>query len=151
MKVVAEPLYVPEALPFVSALGLLQRAALVAVALCLAGYLGYSQLLSEAGEPAVKFEPLADAKQEEALREKMVGVYMVGAQPGHHGISLGEDGTMKLFQLNVQGAPSLLHDTFRIVRIGAETCVFGSEPGRVVRVTAGGALTYGGETYKRLP
>jgi hypothetical protein len=58
---------------------------------------------------------------------------------------------MKLFQINVQGSPSFLQDTYRVARAGGRVCVVGQAPGRLIQLSGKQALSYGGETYQRLP
>jgi cobyrinic acid a,c-diamide synthase len=127
------------------------RAVLAGASLCLAGYLAYAQFSAEWAAPVVAFEPLTDASQIEAHRASLEGVYMTGAQPGHHGIALAADGTMKLFQLNPQGPPSLIQDTYRVGRTDGTLSVRGGQPGGVIRVSGSTALVFCGETYQRVP
>lgn len=127
------------------------RLVLAGIACCLMGYQSYVHLGGGLGESIPAFQPLANARQVEVHREKLAGVYMTGSQSGHHGIALAADGTMKLFQLNPQGAPSLLQDTYRIGQVDGQLCVLGNQPGGVVRVVGETALVFCGETYQRIP
>ena len=142
--------FVPTAPPTVSRLRAPHRIVLGAAAVGLAGYLIYASLSGEALAPAPVFEPITDAKEIDAAHEDLAGVYMTGAQAGHHGIALNADGTMKLFQLNAGGPPSLIQDTFHLGRSGGQFCVLSSQPGGAMQFAGRDSLTFCGETYHRL-
>jgi hypothetical protein len=99
----------------------------------------------------VGFEPVTDPQEQEHYRADLAGVYLTGQLPGDHGIALATDGTMKLVQLNAQGTPSLILDTFRVGRIDGELSVLGLQSTMPVRVTGRNTLSFGGENYQRLP
>lgn len=127
------------------------RMALAGLAFCLAGYLVHAHLAGDPGAPAVDFEPLTDEQQIESQRESLAGVYMTGSLPGHHGIALSADGTMKLFQLNSQGTPSLIQDTYRVGRVEGAPAMLSHQPGGVLRMRGAKTLVFCGESYQRLP
>jgi hypothetical protein len=146
-----ESLVAPVSPPVVSSLRPAHRLALAAAAFALGIYIGQSYLATSGFRQPSDFELVQDLKQVEAVRAEVAGVYLTGSTPGNHGISLGADGTLKLFQINHQGSPSLLQDTYRVARAGGRTCVVGQVPGRLIQISGKQALTYGGETYQRLP
>jgi hypothetical protein len=86
----------------------------------------------------------------ETERTRWAGVYMVGTQPGQHGISLAIDGTMKLFEINAQGAPHLLQDTFGFSRIDGKLCVVGSQTNEPIFLVAPGTLRFGGDKFIKI-
>lgn len=127
------------------------RLALLSTALCLTIYLVNPHLTAEAAAPLPEFMPAASGKPTEVLCAEIAGVYLTGSTPGHHGIALRPDGTMKLFQINASGTPSSFNDTYRVGDIGGQVCVLGAAPNRLIRRIAKDSLSYGGETYQRLP
>lgn len=135
----------------VSALQAWHRIALSAATILLTGYLVYAPRSVASPGPAESFEPIATGQEAETIRGTIAGVYMTGSQAGHHGIALATDGTMKLFQLNAQGIPSLIRDNFRVGRIEGKLGVLGHQPGGTIRLTEAKTLTFCGETYHRIP
>ncbi|WP_414660667.1 hypothetical protein [Horticoccus sp. 23ND18S-11] len=127
-----------------------RRIALGAAASVLAAYVLLSQSALRRQPPRVDFEPISDARQNAAYRKDLAGVYMTGSQPGDYGISVGEDGTMKLFQLNAQTTPSLMRDTGRLGRIEGQLALLGSLPGGPLRFTGKSSLTFSGRTFHRI-
>ena len=127
------------------------RLSLLCTALCLTIYLVNPHLTAEAAAPLPEFVPAASGKPTEVLCGEIAGVYLTGATPGHHGIALRPDGTMKLFQINPSGNPSHFNDTYRVGHIAGKVCVLGAAPNRLIRQITKGSLSYGGETYQRLP
>ncbi len=146
-----EPVLQTAAVPTVSALRLPHRIAFAVAAVVLAGYIAYPTLSAEPVPPPPYFTPFADAKQEDAQREALSGVYMTGAQAGQTGIALTADGSLRLFQINTQGTPSLIQDTYRLGRIGNVVYILSNQPGGPIRVNEGNTLSFCGETYSRLP
>ena len=98
------------------------------------------------GQPEI----VTGVKEVEAERTRWAGVYMTGTLPGQHGISLADDGTMKLFELNAQGAPHLFPDTFRPGRIEGKLCVIGSQTNEPIYLVGPGTLRFGGETFLKI-
>jgi hypothetical protein len=147
----AEPIAAPISPTPVSSLRPAHRLALAAAAIALGAYVGQPYFSSPAPSHLPAYELVQDAKQAEATRTEVAGVYLTGSTPGNHGISLGADGSMKLFQINIQGSPSFLQDTYRVARAGGRVCVVGQAPGRLIQISGKQALSYGGETYQRLP
>lgn len=119
----------PSAPPPRAALRLPHRIAFVAAAVCFGGYTAYCQFSAARSVPPVTFEPVSDPREVEAYRSDYAGVYMTGSQPGHHGIALNADGTMKLFQVNPQGPPGLIQDTYRLGRVDGHLCALGTQRG----------------------
>ena len=76
---------------------------------------------------------------------------MTGAQAGQTGIALTADGSLRLFQINTQGTPSLIQDSYRLGRIGNVVYILSNQPGGPIRVNEGNTLTFCGEIYTRLP
>ena len=127
-----------------------QRIALGAVSLGLAVYVGSALLASRAISTDDGFEAVTDTRAGEGFRNQVAGVYMTGQQPGDHGIALTADGHLKLFQLNAQGTPSLLRDTYRIGHLGGQLAALGTETKVILRFKDPGQLTNGGEKYRRI-
>lgn len=127
-----------------------RRIALGAAACVLATYVSISQLALRRPPPRVDFEPIKDARQNAAYGRDLAGVYMTGNQPGDYGISVGEDGALKLFQLNAQATPSLLRDTGRIGRIDGQLALLGNLPGGPLRFKGKSSLTFSGLTFQRV-
>ncbi len=146
-----EPVLHSTAVATVPALRVAHRIALALAACLLAGYLAYPTLSAETAAPPPYFTPFNDAKQEDAQRETISGVYMTGAQAGQTGIALTADGSLRLFQINTQGTPSLIQDSYRLGRIGNVVYILSNQPGGPIRVNEGNTLTFCGEIYTRLP
>jgi len=126
------------------------RGVLATVALTLTGYLAYPAISAESAPRAAQPEAIKDIQQVETERTRWAGVYMVGTQPGQHGISLAIDGTMKLFEINAQGVPHLLQDTFGFGRIEGKLCVVGSQTNEPIFLVAPGTLQFGGENFLKI-
>lgn len=146
-----EPVPMFEAPKPISALRPPYRMALIAAVVLLTGYLVYAPPSAALPRPADTFEPVADEREADAAIQKLAGVYLTGSQPGHHGISLAADGTLKLFQLNLIGPPSLIQDTFQVGRIGGQPSALGHQTGGAIRFEGSETLTFCGETYHRIP
>jgi hypothetical protein len=127
------------------------RLTLGLTSLALASYLGFAMLSDRSPSPSENFELFGDLRESEAKRTAVSGVYMTGQNPGDHGIALVSDGTMKLFQLNADGPPSLIRDRFKMGRIDGQLAALGTETAAKIRFTGPEQLTYGGEIYRRLP
>jgi hypothetical protein len=145
-----ENLFQPSLPPPTSPLRGIHRATLATVALGLAGYLAYPAMSAESVPSTGQPEILTDVQQVEAERTRWAGVYMAGTQPGQHGISLAADGTMKLFELNAQGAPHLLQDTFRPSLIDGKLCAMGRQTNEPIYFVGPGTLRFGGETFLKI-
>ena len=127
-----------------------RRAILTTVLLTLSVYVAEPLLSATRDSAAAGFEPISDPKQLSAYQEDLAGVYMSGSQPGHYGIALSADGTMKFFQLNARGIPGVIRDTFRVGRIDGRLCVMGSLPGGPMVLVGKHTISYSGETFERL-
>lgn len=140
----------PSLPPPTSPLKGIHRAVLATVALSLTGYLAYPAISAESTPRAAQPEAISDIQQVEAERTRWAGVYMVGTNPGQHGISLAIDGTMKLFEINAQGVPHLLQDTFGFGRIDGKLCVVGSQTNEPIFLVGPDTLRFGGETFLKI-
>lgn len=134
-----------------SALRPAHRVTLGAAAFFLAGYLLYPALTTETGAPAPTFEAIDDPAQAAAHRAQVAGVYLTGPGPGHYGIALAADGTLKLFQFNAEGPPGLIQDTFHVGQVDGTFAVQGNQQTEAMRMTTANTLTYYGNTYRRIP
>ena len=127
------------------------RLALAAIACALAGYIVYSMFGAAGGNAPSPLSPIADPAKLAADRASLVGVFLTGSEPGQHGIVVLADGTLKLFQINAQVAPSVIYGTYRLGRRGAQLGLATDLPGGVIEVSNRDTLVYCGETYKRIP
>ena len=82
--------------------------------------------------------------------EALAGVYLVGTQPGQHGLVLGAAGEVRLFEFRTVDAPRVVHATGVLGEIDAQLCIATDQPGGVIVVRNDNALEYCGETYTRL-
>ena len=137
--------------PTVSPLRRGHRAALwvlsAACGVCLASSAG---LGGNFERPESASTPVTEARRIESTLLGIAGVYMNGSRPGHHGIAVSADGTLKLFQLNRQGAPSLLVDRARFSSLKGELLMLGAEIREPIRLGGKGVLHFCGETYLRV-
>jgi hypothetical protein len=83
-------------------------------------------------------------------REAVGGVYLTGNTPGHHGLVINTDGSIKLFQINRQLPPSILYDTYELVNQKGQLCLTTHQPGCLIMVKDKDTLLYCDETYKRV-
>ncbi|MBI5382780.1 MAG: hypothetical protein HZA31_12850 [Opitutae bacterium] len=124
--------------------------ALVALACALGGGLAYMHWSPR--DPAAPAPPrlIADPAEQASVRATVVGVYMTGSEPGHHGVAVMTDGTLKLFQLNRDLAPSMVYGRYQLGRREAKICLITDQPGGVMEMADAKTLLYCGETYKRI-
>ena len=92
-----------------------------------------------------------DAAERAALESRLAGVYLTGNEPGQHGIVVTGPGELKLFELGAVEAPRVVYAAYQLGRVGPLLCLATDQPGGVIEVTDDGNLTYGGETYLRIP
>ncbi len=111
----------------------------------------YPALNAQLADQAIDFTPLGDETALAEQRRALVGVYMTGAQPGHHGIALNEDGTLRIFLINAQSPPSSRVDAFRVGHSDGKLSLQHHQPGGLMLVTGKDTLLYAGETYRRIP
>lgn len=125
-------------------------ASLVAVAALLLAAISWLQPAAPAGDRPAGFVPLSG---EEAVQvsSRLVGVYLTGTDPGHHGIAIMGPGQLKLFELAAVEAPRVVYAEYRPGRIGQWLVLITDQPGGTIEVTTGGHLLYDGETYQRIP
>lgn len=123
---------------------------LLGVVVLLSGYIAYSEL---AGNDAAPQPALTALTPTERLSEDstLTAVYMTGSDPGQHGIVILGDGKLKLFRVNAQAAPSVVHGTYQLGRLGPKLCLATDQPGGMITVAERDSLQYGGETYRRIP
>lgn len=127
------------------------RLALAAIACALAGYIVYSAFGTTGRNAPSPLSRIANPAELAADRASLVGVYLTGSEPGQHGIVVQADGTLKLFRINAQVAPSVIHGTYRLGRRGAALGLATDQPGGVIDVSDRNTLVYCGEVYKRIP
>jgi hypothetical protein len=136
--------------PPVPALNPAWRLTLITTAAVLAAYLVFSLQPWTSGQPETHFEPIATEQEATLIREEIAGVYMTGNQPGSHGISLSPDGAMKIFQLNAEGVPSLIQDSYEVGRVRGILGVRAGQGGEPMMQTGRHTLSFFGESYQRL-
>ncbi|MBI5691751.1 MAG: hypothetical protein HZC55_16830 [Verrucomicrobia bacterium] len=135
----------------ISPLRRIHRIAVSAVALACAVYLAAPLVITASARALPdRFTFLSDPARIEATLQSVSGVYMTGSRPGHHGIAVAADGSIKLFQLNRQGIPSLLNAHVRVGTLEGETCLIGDEFREPIRFRGKGVLVFCGETYQRI-
>lgn len=95
------------------------------------------------------FSPLgaADAK---TVRASLEGVYLSGIEPGRHGIVVSATGELRLFQLQAEAPPRLVHARGIPGRLGGQLCIATDQPGGLVAIPDPETLMYCGETYRRV-
>lgn len=99
-------------------------------------------------DPEPEITPLASG--EVASTARMVeGVYVTGGEPGDRGIVVGGDGRIRIFELNVSGAPSFVHGTWQAGRIDGALCLAVPQLRTIVTVIDRQTVTYCGERYRR--
>lgn len=143
---VAEPLTPPPA----PALNAAWRLGLGATAAGLALYLAWALPLWTAARPATVFEPLTEEQESESRRQEISGVYMTGNRPGAHGIAVSPDGSIKIFQLNAEGVPSLIQDSYEVGRVRGLLALRTSQASEPLLQTGRHTLTFFGEAYQRI-
>lgn len=92
--------------------------------------------------------PIPAAEQAQAVGN-VGGVYVTGSEPGRRGIVVGDDGTIRIFQLNARTPPSMVNDTWRAARRGAQLVLVLDELGTTVEIIDRDRISYCGETYRR--
>ena len=126
-----------------------RRLGLAAVALVLAGALGYLHLASPADDRLADFKPLAPAEARATLGT-LAGVYLVKPEPGQHGIVLAATGEVRLFELRAAEPPRQVLAAGRLGRIGGLLAVATDQPGGRITIPNPDTLVYGSETYRRV-
>lgn len=126
------------------------RALLTGALVGLIGYITFPLISAEPSPRETEFEPSSASLQNESSKTGLAGVYMTGSEPGDHGISLAEDGALKLFQLNADHSPSVLHDTYQIGRAGGKIALASGQPGGLITVQSPDTLSFCGEIYRRV-
>jgi hypothetical protein len=109
-------------------------------------------LRSDDSPPALprQYRPVG-ATEAGTLRAGLAGVYLTGNEPGDHGLVLGQEGEAKLFELDAVAPPRVVYATIRVGRIGSRLVLATDQPGGLVEVKDSDTLSYGGETYRRIP
>jgi len=126
------------------------RWGLLLLVFVLGGYVGYSKWSSRAtaAGPAAVALPASERITQDAA---LTGVYMTGADPGHHGIIILGDGKLKLFRVNTQAAPGVIYGTYKLGRLDGKLCLATDQPGGNIKVLDGQSLEFCNEVYKRIP
>lgn len=97
-------------------------------------------------DPAIT--PIPPAEHVAAV-DAVAGVYVTGSEPGHRGIVIGADGTVRIFQLNASTPPSMVTDTWRAARRGPKPLLLLAELQTTVEIIDRDTVAYCGETYRR--
>ena len=121
----------------------------VTACLLLAAIVYLAAPFAPGGTPA-GFTPV-EAAEITGLETALTGVYLTGNEPGQHGIVLGGNGELKLFELGVVEAPRVIYVSYELGRVGAKLCLATDQPGGLIEVQTDGALGYCGEIYQRIP
>ena len=141
-----EPAYVPPPRPVEK-----NSWAMVAVAVAMAAAVTFQLISAHEAAPAHAPAWLTAADGVEARQAALTGVFLTGPKPGEHGIVVGADGGLKIFQLNFATAPSVVNDTYRLGRVGEKLVLATTQPGGAITVADKNTLAYCGEIYRRLP
>lgn len=142
-----EPVAVPASLP--EEPSRTPTLVLLGLVLLLGGYAAYSGLAHRGETPALlgSLTP-AERSAEDSI---LTGVYMTGAEPGQHGLVILGDGKLKLFRVNAQAAPGVVYGTYQLGRFDGKISLSTDQPGGLIRVLDRESLSYGGETFRRIP
>jgi hypothetical protein len=128
-----------------------QRASLATLAIGLASYLLVAWFPGASPVTAARFTPLVEDQAYADQLARLAGVYLTGNRPGDHGIVVGADGALKIFELNGASAPSLIRDTIRLGHIDGHLAGLTNQPGGALGLTGINSLIYCGESYRRVP
>ena len=143
-----EPAYVPPPRPPEKS-----STVMAVIAVAMGAALAVQLLAARASPGAHATEPvwLTAADGAEAQQARLAGVYVTGTKPGQHGMIVGADGSLKIFELNAAIAPSVLVDTYRLGQLDGRLVLATSQPGGAITVTDRDTLAYCGENYRRVP
>lgn len=122
---------------------------LLALVFALGGYIVYAEFFAPHGDEPPALAPLS-APELVAEESSLVGSYMTGIEPGHHGIVILTGGRLELFQVNARGGPGTVYGTYTLGRKNGELALSIDQPGGLIKVNSRDALEYCGETYKRI-
>lgn len=93
---------------------------------------------------------LADAPEDKVLKDWVPGVYMSGYAVGDHGLVLGEDGSVRIFELRGKEAPAYLNDRWALARRSGQLGVVLSQPGSFIAILDKDTVSYCGERYEKV-
>lgn len=93
---------------------------------------------------------LADAPEDKILKDWVPGVYMSGYAVGDHGLVLGEDGSVRIFELRGKEAPFYVNDRWSLARRSGQVGVIISQPGSFIAIIDKETVSYCGERYEKV-
>jgi hypothetical protein len=124
-------------------------AALLAIGLSLIGYATYSAFDADLGNKQPALTAIDNATELATFQHSIAGTYMTGQEPGHQGIAVEANGSMKFFQVLSPGQQDAVPDAYRIGRHETKLCLATKQYGALIEVIDHDTLVYAGRTYKR--
>jgi len=124
--------------------------ALLAVGLFFIGYAIYSAFRTDLGNNPPALAAIDNSTELAALQRTVIGTYMTGQEPGHQGLVIEANGSMKFFQVLSQGPQDVVPDAYRIGRHEKKLCLATRQYGALIEVIDHDTLAYAGGTYKRV-
>ena len=124
--------------------------ALLAVGLLFIGYAIYSAFNTDLGNKPPALAAIDNSTELAAFQHTIIGTYMTGQEPGHQGIVVEANGSMKFFQVLSHGEWNVIPDAYRIGRHETKLCLATKQYGALIEVIDHDTVAYAGGTYKRI-
>ena len=123
---------------------------LLAVGLIFIGYALYSAFNTDLGNKPPALAAIDNSTELAAFQHTIIGTYMTGQEPGHQGLVVEANGSIKFFQVLSPGQQDAVPDAYRIGRHETKLCLATKQYGALIEVIDHDTLAYAGRTYKRV-